>query len=236
MSSVWRALLKCRVKGEYNKEEASPVVTQYSAFLHQTWRFFLLFHWWEANWMGSPTLHACGIAEWFKMENNLCSERCVRFIRCSAHLRGGIKKPIISLHLVLLRQLKVSWKLMWGGVNALFPPFKSLKFPVAQGVREVMLFPSFGVYLSVSKNSTVARAASAPMWAGAGCCMDLQWGMCSLLSGLKEKHGETVLWARECKSWCDFNPSFFLYASELISFSSRVGFPFVVFPLLWWIL
>lgn len=170
------------------------------------------------------------------MKNNLCCERSVRFIRCSAHVRARSKKPIISLYLVLLRQLKVSWKLMWGGVNALFPSFKSLKFPVTQEMREVMLFLSFGVYLSVSRNSTTAWAASAPMRAGGGCCMDLQWGICKPVGWTEGETWQNSTVHKECKSRCDFNPSFFLYASELISFSSQVGFPFVVFPCLCWVL
>lgn len=189
MSSVWRALLRCRVKGEYNKEEASPVVTQYSAFLHQTWHFFLLFHWWEANWMGAPTLHACGIAEWFKMENNLCSERCVRFTRCSAHLRGRIKKPIISLHLVLLRQLKVSWKLMWGGVNALFSPLQESQVPCCtRGER--------GHAISVFRCLLVCIKK---LHHGTG-CLSSHVGWCWMLHGFTVGNVQPVVWT-EGETW-----------------------------------
>lgn len=61
-----------------------------------------------------------------------------RLVRFFAHVRGQslgrLKKPIIRLHVVQLRQLKVGWKLVWGGANALFFSLQESRVSRCKGV------------------------------------------------------------------------------------------------------
>lgn len=84
-------------------------VTQYPAFLDQTHISFVSLR--RSKLSGGSGSDNRDRAEGFKMEDSLCSERCMRFIRFFAHVRGlslgRIKKPIIRLQVVLLGQLEV---------------------------------------------------------------------------------------------------------------------------------
>ena len=143
-----------------------------------------------------------------------------RFMRFFAHVRGQclgrLKKPIIRLHVVHLRQLEVRWKLVWGGANALFSPFKSLKFPVAKDLRGHIVSISWCLLIYIEK---LHRNLS---------CLAFSVGWCWLVGertvGNVQPVGLAVWDKLHSNSMCSstrvlihhVNPSFFSYTNKLV--------------------
>ena len=72
-----------------------------------------------------------------------------RFVRFLGYVRGQslgrLRKPIIRLRVVHLRQLEVGWMLVWGGVNVLFFPLQESQVSCCKRVQR-----SYSFNLSVS--------------------------------------------------------------------------------------
>lgn len=156
-----------------------------------------------------------------------------RLVRFFAHVRGQslgrLKKPIIRLHVVQLRQLKVGLKVgVRGSECSVFLPSGVSSFPL-QRSWEVTQFQSLSVYLPIPRNSIATWAVSPSKWAGAGQRVKVQWGTCSLLTWLRETNCTATACARAYESWCIISTLSFSCILTSLSCTaplySQAGFP-----------